>query len=45
MSVDVPDWLEKLSFECLDGSHFEWRLDPDTPESSIRDLVTSVNEV
>ena len=42
MSVDVPDWLEKLSFECLDGSHFEWRLDPDTPESSIRDLADAI---
>lgn len=42
MSVDAPDWLERLSFECLDGSHFEWRPDPDTPEASIRDLAEAI---
>lgn len=42
MPVEVPNWLERLSFECLDGSHFQWQPDPDMPESSIRDLAEAI---
>lgn len=42
MSVAVPGWLERLSFECLDGSHFVWRPDSNMPESSIRNLADAI---
>lgn len=42
MFADVPDWLKKLSFQCLDGSHFEWNPYPAIPESSIHELAEAI---